>query len=63
MILTYPKFEALQSAHLMHVILESQQENPFFRSPLSDSVHNILDIGTGNGAWACDVADKFPGGR
>lgn len=44
----------------MHLIVDSQQKNNLFRAPVSGSIQNILDIGTGNGAWAQDVADKFP---
>lgn len=46
----------------MYQILESQQPNNLFRSPIGDKAQNILDIGTGNGAWCRDVADKFPHG-
>lgn len=42
------------------LILNSQLKNPLFRSPLSDKAQNIIDLGTGNGDWALDCADKFP---
>lgn len=29
------------------------------KSPLKDPTH-ILDVGTGTGVWAIDVADKYP---
>lgn len=46
------------------LILESQQKNPLFRSPIDESkVQNILDLGTGDGAWAIDVADRLPHGE
>lgn len=54
------QWESEAGAHIMHLILDSQQKNNLFCAPVSDSIQNILDIGTGNGAWAQDVADKFP---
>ena len=50
----------MQAAHLMHVILDSEHSNPYFRSPIPDTVQNILDIGTGTGIWCCEVADRYP---
>ena len=41
-------------------IMESQQENPFFRSPISPKAQHVLDLGTGQGGWAISVADRFP---
>ena len=38
-------------AHLLMLILDSQQSNTLFRSPLSAKAQNVLDIGTGDGAW------------
>lgn len=36
---------------MAYTILESQQENPFFRSKLSPNAQRILDLGTGQGGW------------
>ena len=44
----------------LNTILDSQQKNPFFRAPISSKAQNILDIGTGQGNWAVDVAQEFP---
>ncbi len=40
--------------------LESMQENPWFRSLIPDKDQNILNLGTGDGRWAIDVADMLP---
>jgi SAM-dependent methyltransferase len=31
-----------------------------FLAPIPHEPHNILDVGTGTGIWAIDVADKYP---
>lgn len=32
-------------------------------APLPESIHNVLDVGTGTGAWAVAFADKYPSAR
>ncbi|CAK7203656.1 hypothetical protein SEUCBS139899_006394 [Sporothrix eucalyptigena] len=32
-------------------------------SPIGDAPHNIMDIGTGFGDWAIDMADRYPSAR
>lgn len=45
---------SIKAGHLAFIILESQRMNPLFRSPINEaSVQNILDLGTGDGAWVC----------
>ncbi|KAJ5915186.1 hypothetical protein N7454_011298 [Penicillium verhagenii] len=34
-----------------------------YNAPISSSPQNILDLGTGTGIWAMDIAEKFPGAR
>lgn len=41
--------------------MDCRQQNPLFRSPLSSSSPQILDLGTGTGGWAVDVADPYLG--
>ena len=41
--------------HLVDLILESDRENPLFRSPIGADRERdlqVLDIGTGQGTWA-----------
>lgn len=35
-------------------------EGRLFLAPIRDSVQRILDLGTGTGIWAIDMADKYP---
>lgn len=49
----------METGHQTMRILESQQKNHFFRSPISKNAKNVLDIGTGQGNWAIDVARQF----
>lgn len=51
---------SMEAGHLLFLILDSQRSNTLFRSPISPKAQHILDIGTGSGEWAIDVADKFP---
>lgn len=50
----------METGHLCMCILDSQHSNHFFRSPISSSAKTILDIGTGQGNWAIDVAHQYP---
>ncbi|KAJ5334539.1 hypothetical protein N7452_006942 [Penicillium brevicompactum] len=57
------QFETYEAGHLVDLILESDRANPLFRSPVGadrDRALQVLDIGTGQGTWAVDVADMFP---
>lgn len=47
----------------MYMVLDSQEQNPLFRAPVGDKLHNVLDIGAGHGDWSIDVGDRFPGGE
>ncbi len=57
------QLEVLQAGHLAYRILDSQEKNPLFHSPINDKAQNILDIGTGDGSWGLDVADNFPSSK
>ncbi|KAJ5946111.1 hypothetical protein N7454_002950 [Penicillium verhagenii] len=54
------QFETYEAGNLLAIIMDSDRENPLFRSPIGEEPQHILDIGTGEGSWAVDVADRFP---
>ncbi|KAJ5332859.1 uncharacterized protein N7506_006642 [Penicillium brevicompactum] len=54
------QFETYEAGHLLALIMDSDRDNPLFYSPIGDHPKNILDLGTGQGNWAIDVADMFP---
>ncbi|KAJ5110278.1 hypothetical protein N7532_002923 [Penicillium argentinense] len=54
------QFEAFEIGHMVFLVLDHYQDNPLFRAPIGDSPKHILDIGTGQGSWAIDVADMYP---
>jgi len=35
-------------------------EGQLYQAPIGDDVQRILDVGTGTGIWAVDMADKNP---
>ncbi|KAK4211175.1 S-adenosyl-L-methionine-dependent methyltransferase [Rhypophila decipiens] len=45
---------------LQHCKLLLLLENKLFIAPIGDNPQNILDMGTGSGIWAMDVADTYP---
>lgn len=52
------QFETYDASHLAAFVGESQEDNPLFQAPIEPK--NVLDIGTGKGSWAVDVADMYP---
>lgn len=45
---------------LHHEIMIQLLDGELHKAPLPPDVHNILDVGTGTGIWAIDMADKYP---
>lgn len=54
------QFEAFEIGHLVFLLLEYNQKCPLHRAPICESPKHILDIGTGKGTWAIDMADRYP---
>ncbi len=52
------QFECFANTHMIYLILDSQRKNTLFQSPISEKAQYVLDIGTGDGNWAMDVADQ-----
>ncbi|KAH7635576.1 S-adenosyl-L-methionine-dependent methyltransferase [Sordaria sp. MPI-SDFR-AT-0083] len=44
------------SHHVMTLLLDGK----LYTAPITDNPENIIDIGTGTGLWAIDMADEFP---
>ena len=53
------QFETYEMGHLACLLMNAEGPNPLFLSPVPSPKH-VLDIGTGQGSWAIDVADMFP---
>lgn len=47
-------------SHLLALVLDSERENPLFRSPVGKNPTHVLDIGTGKGNWAMYVKRESP---
>ena len=42
---------------MAYTIIESQQQNPYFRAPISKNAQHILDLGAGRGDWYVTYCD------
>ena len=45
---------------LQHCKFMLMLDHQLFLAPITDNPSDILDLGTGSGIWAMDVADKYP---
>lgn len=50
----------LSRLDLMHEMMLELMDRRLCHAPIGESPQNILDLGTGTGIWAIDIADKFP---
>jgi trans-aconitate methyltransferase len=53
------QYEAQNAGHLLYLVMDGNRPNALFRAPIVNP-QAILDIGTGSGTWAVDVADQNP---
>jgi methylase of polypeptide subunit release factors len=45
---------------LNHEILIALLQGELHKSPIGKNPQRILDVGTGTGIWAVDMADRYP---
>lgn len=57
------QWESTLAGHMLMLIMDSQRRNTLFRSPLPPNAQHVIDVGTGAGDWALDVADAYPNRR
>ncbi|KAF4996142.1 hypothetical protein FDECE_12567 [Fusarium decemcellulare] len=50
----------IESFDVAHQWMTMMQDDKLYTAPIIDNPHRILDIGTGTGIWAIDMADQFP---
>lgn len=52
---------AQENERVLHAMIECILEDKLIAAPVdADGLRNVLDVGTGMGLWAEDVADRFP---
>lgn len=53
--------DEMERENIKHAMLLELMDGGLYYAPIGDNPQNILDVGTGSGAWAIDMGDRFPG--
>ncbi|KFA51585.1 hypothetical protein S40293_03925 [Stachybotrys chartarum IBT 40293] len=53
--------QQMDAMDIIHHFLLLSLDEKLFLAPLKPDIKTVLDIGTGTGIWAIDMADEFPG--
>ncbi|KAK3332960.1 S-adenosyl-L-methionine-dependent methyltransferase [Cercophora scortea] len=48
---------------MKHIMMLELTEGEYFLAPIDGGPKKIIDLGTGTGVWAIDIADKYPNAR
>jgi hypothetical protein len=50
----------LERLDLQHHVYHPRLDGKLFLAPISATPHNVLDVGTGTGIWAIEIAEMYP---
>ena len=53
--------DEMERENIKHLMLVELMGGELYHAPIGDNPQSILDVGTGSGAWAIEMGDRFPG--